>query len=86
MSGLFPLDNLEELTDDGLHELARRVQCEIDIREVLEREADFQVRHDHLGFYICSREEAEYEDEGNASVGFDGREHWETIEEAEAHL
>lgn len=41
-----------------------------------------QVRHDMLGFYLCTPEEAEHEDEGNESVGFDGRPHYETVTEA----
>lgn len=40
------------------------------------------MRHDMHGYYICTDEEAEHEDAGNASVGFDGREHWQTIDEA----
>lgn len=42
----------------------------------------FEVRHDALGYYVCTEDEAEHEDEGNASVGFDGRDHYATIEEA----
>lgn len=41
-----------------------------------------EVRHDMHGFYLCTSEEAEHEDEGNASVGFDGRPHYETVTEA----
>jgi hypothetical protein len=46
----------------------------------------FEIRHDMHGFYICTFLEAEYEDEGNPSVGFDGRPHFETVEEATEHL
>lgn len=46
----------------------------------VEEYPDFQVRHDHLGWYICTNEEAEHEDEGNPSVGFDGREHYDSQE------
>lgn len=42
----------------------------------------YEVRHDHLGWYILTDEEAAHEDEGNASVGFDLRDHWPSIEEA----
>lgn len=42
----------------------------------------FQVRHDMYGMYICSDEEAEYEDEGHRSVGFDGRTHYLTLSAA----
>lgn len=42
----------------------------------------FQVRHDMHGMYICSDEEAEYEDEGHPSVGFDGRTHYLTLNAA----
>ena len=41
-----------------------------------------QVRHDWLGFYVCTDEEAEHEDAGNPSVGFDGREHFTNIDDA----
>lgn len=43
---------------------------------------DCEVRHDIRGYYVCTREEAEHEDEGHASAGFDGRPHWATIEDA----
>lgn len=42
------------------------------------------VRHDMLGFYLCWPEEGQHEDEGNPSVGFDGRRHFASIEAAEA--
>lgn len=48
--------------------------------------AGLQVRHDMLGYYVCTDEEAEHEDEGNASVGFDGRAHFGSIESAQASL
>ena len=41
-----------------------------------------QVRHDMLGWYICTDKEGEHEDDGHSSVGFDGREHWPDIDEA----
>lgn len=44
----------------------------------------YQIRHDLQGFYICSAAEAEHEDAGNASAGFDGRPHFATIADAEA--
>ena len=44
-----------------------------------------EIRHDMYGYYWCDIEEAEYEDEGNPSVGFDGRPHYSTIEEASTH-
>lgn len=37
---LFPLESLEELTDDGLQELAFQVKREIERREEEEYEAD----------------------------------------------
>lgn len=46
-----------------------------------ERE-NLQARHDYLGFYVCTQEEADHEDEGNASAGFDGREHYAAIKDA----
>lgn len=41
-----------------------------------------RIRHDHLGYYACTDAEGRHEDEGNPSVGFDGREHWETLDAA----
>lgn len=41
-----------------------------------------EVRHDMGGFYFATPEECDYEDDGHASVGFDGREHWATEAEA----
>lgn len=38
-----------------------------------------EIRHDMFGYYMCTLTEAEHEDEGNPSVGFDGRTHWSTI-------
>lgn len=52
------------------------------MEERLVTDAGLQVRHDALGYYLCSDEEAEYEDEGHASVGFDGRPHFESIGDA----
>jgi hypothetical protein len=43
---------------------------------------DFEVRHDMFGFYVCTLAEAEHEDAGNASAGFDGRPHFATEAEA----
>jgi hypothetical protein len=45
-------------------------------------EADYKVRHDLLGFYICTTEEGKYEDAGHTSVGFDRRPHWYTANAA----
>ncbi len=42
----------------------------------------YDVRHDMHGFYYCTAEEADHEDAGNPSAGFDGRPHFPTIEEA----
>ena len=41
-----------------------------------------EVRHDMLGWYYCTTEEASFEDEGNSSVGFDLRPHFASIREA----
>lgn len=41
-----------------------------------------EVRHDMHGFYVCTNAEAALEDEGNQSVGFDGRPHYRSIAEA----
>jgi hypothetical protein len=46
----------------------------------------FEIRHDIHGFYVCTFLEADYEDEGNPSVGLDGRPHFETIEQAEQSI
>lgn len=43
---------------------------------------DSDIRHDHHGFYLLTEEEADHEDAGNPSAGFDGRPHYATIEEA----
>ncbi len=40
----------------------------------------WSVRHDMHGYYFCNTEEAELEDSGTASVGFDGRPHYATEE------
>lgn len=45
-------------------------------------DAGYQCRHDMLGYYICTDDEGEYEDEGHPSVGFDGRPHYPTLTEA----
>lgn len=42
----------------------------------------YHVRHDIAGYYVCTDEEAEREDKGSNSVGFDGRKHYTTIEHA----
>lgn len=42
--------------------------------------AEKDIRHDLHGYYICTREEAEHEDAGHNSVGFDGRDHYPTME------
>lgn len=42
----------------------------------------YECRHDALGFYICTETEAVHEDEGHASVGFDGRPHYWTLNAA----
>lgn len=46
------------------------------------RPAGIQVRHDMHGFYACTDQEAEHEDKSNPSVGFDGRPHFATEQEA----
>lgn len=46
------------------------------------RENSLQVRHDINGWYVCTDDEADHEDEGNNSAGFDGRDHFATPEEA----
>lgn len=44
-----------------------------------------QVRHDMFGFYVCTDDEAEHEDAGNPSAGFDGRAHFARIDDAWRH-
>lgn len=46
----------------------------------------WQVRHDYLGWYLCTDEEGEHEDAGHPSVGFDGRDHWPTLRRAQHAL
>lgn len=65
-----------------LFEQAFELSCPIDDWEEAAREAGFEVRHDMHGFYWCSQDEAEFEDAGHSSVGFDGRDHFDTIETA----
>lgn len=43
---------------------------------------DLEIRHDMYGFYVLTSEEADWEDEGNNSAGFDGRPHYPTIQAA----
>lgn len=43
------------------------------------------VRHDMYGFYVLSTAEAEHEDAGNPSVGFDMRRHFADIKDAWQH-
>lgn len=45
--------------------------------EAAARDACLSVRHDLRGFYILTDAEAEHEDAGNPSAGFDGREHYQ---------
>lgn len=54
--------------------------------EAAARDYGYDIRHDMHGFYACTAEEAEHEDEGNPSVGFDGRHHFTTIEDAARHV
>lgn len=42
-----------------------------------------EIRHDMLGFYLLTEDEAAHEDAGHQSVGFDGRAHYATIAAAE---
>jgi hypothetical protein len=44
------------------------------------------IRHDLHGFYLCTDNEAAFEDMGNPSVGFDGRPHFPSIDDAAAAL
>lgn len=46
---------------------------------------DGEVRHDLHGFYYCTFEEAEHEDAGNNSAGFDGRPHFSSMKAATAY-
>lgn len=39
--------------------------------------AGLEVRHDAMGYYVCT-----IEDDGHMSVGFDGRNHWLDINDA----
>lgn len=50
--------------------------------ERIAHELGFEIRHDHLGFYACTFDEGDHEDEGKASVGFDGRSHYQSVEQA----
>ncbi len=48
----------------------------LDAQEASHSLARGEIRHDHLGFYYCTREETVFEDAGHASVGFDLRPHF----------
>ena len=39
----------------------------------------WEVRHDSLGYYLCTEEEGDLEDSGKPSCGFDGRHHYKSI-------
>lgn len=54
----------------------------IDDWEEALRGEGYQIRHDIDGYYVLTDDEAKHEDAGNNSAGFDGREHYDTIEEA----
>jgi len=41
---------------------------------------DDLIRHDIHGWYILTETESAFEDEGNPSVGLDGRPHYPTLE------
>lgn len=65
-------------------------ETRLEEREIIEgeaaaRAAGLQVRHDMLGFYICTDDEAEHEDSGTPSAGFDGRDHWFSQADAWRH-
>lgn len=70
-------------------EYAERTPTVVEIQDIDTNETvwvrpleGYEVRHDYLGYYICTHAEAVYEDEGHNSVGFDGRPHFETHTEA----
>lgn len=67
---------------DGAWVACMRFVPRVEVEQPLTVFDGFEVRHDMHGYYVCTDKEAEHEDEGNASVGFDGREHWQTIDEA----
>lgn len=86
-------------TDEGvscaIYEAGKEDENSLAEANVFENELDepasdegdpYQIRHDMLGFYILSPEEAEHEDAGNPSAGFDGRDHWSTLELAKEAL
>lgn len=76
------LGHVEPGSFNDLLEQANELCAPVDDWEEAIRQGGFRVRHDMLGFYVCSDLEAEHEDRGNPSVGFDGRGHYATIEEA----
>lgn len=76
----FDPNNAQELSD--LCEQASELATPVPGYEETAREAGLEVRHDMLGFYVITTTEAEHEDAGNASAGFDGRPHFEDIDEA----
>jgi hypothetical protein len=75
--------NLPAFQDVQQH--ARAILAQIDGTTPTTPEPDdngHEIRHDLHGFYICTTEEAQFEDIGNNSVGFDGRKHYPAIEDA----
>lgn len=74
-------------------EYAERMPGVIEVQDVETNEVvwvrpidGYEVRHDSLGYYVCTDTEAAYEDDGHNSVGFDGRPHFETSREAWVHV
>jgi hypothetical protein len=53
-----------------------------DLYNAPDADPDNEIRHDMHGYYACTADEAAHEDNGHASAGFDGRPHYDTIEDA----
>jgi hypothetical protein len=87
-NGAYALPSKRHGLTDGADDLGALAEQALELAapladyEEAARNLGYDIRHDMLGFYACTTDEAEYEDAGNASVGFDGRAHFSTIEDA----
>ncbi len=75
--------------DDSYQAAKARITAGIEAQEVIANTlqavklAGYKVRHDINGFYLCTPQEAAYEDAGHPSCGFDGRKHWHNVQDVE---
>lgn len=65
-----------------LAEQALDLASPLDSYEDAANDNRFEIRHDLNGYYVCTEDEAAFEDDGHNSVGFDGRRHFRTTWQA----